>query len=86
MKDKFKDDADVLWGQATRWTAITPHDSNELPELPKAIRCNGAGTLMLVGEDGVAADFVVAAGEALACRPRIVKATGTTATGIRALY
>lgn len=86
MKDRFGDEADVVWGQARRWGAITPHDTNQLAELPKAIRCNVAGTVNIVGEDGNAEDFVVAAGETLPCRPVIVKSTGTTATGIKALY
>lgn len=72
--------------QARRWAAVTPSDTVDFAVLPKAIRCNGAGNLSLVGSDGVAVAFAVAAGEILPVQPARINATGTTATGIVALY
>ena len=72
--------------QADSWAVVTPNDAVELFPIPKAIRVNGAGDLALRGRDGVAVTFAVAAGETLPLRPKVVLATGTTATGIVALY
>lgn len=71
---------------ALRWSAITPSDTTKLEPTPVAIRCNVAGDVNIEGDDGNAEVFTVAAGEILACQPRRVRSTGTTATGIKALF
>lgn len=71
---------------AHSWAAITPSDGTALEQIPGAIRANVGGNVNIVGRDGVAFAFTVAAGETLPCRPTKVMATGTTATGIAALY
>ena len=72
--------------QGERWVTVTPSDTAHLAEVPKALWVNVAGDLTVVGEDGVAATFAVLAGLPILLRPRQVMATGTTATGIIAIY
>lgn len=68
-------------GSARRDAVITPNDSADLTEVPRAIRCNAAGDvkLILVGNpvDATGVVYTVAAGEVLDVRPRRVLATGT---------
>lgn len=67
--------------------AITPHDSNELPLVPKAIYVGTGGNVTLRGVDG-AADVVfknVANGQVIDVRATHVRATGTTAADLVAL-
>lgn len=65
---------------------ITPHDTNNLPRRPRAIRVNGAGVLKYFypGEDdaGTPHTATVTAGEVLDIHPARILATDTTATGI----
>ena len=63
--------------------ALTPHDTNPLTRLPKAIHCNTAGAVKLRAV-GSATDvtFQVAAGQVLAVRATHVRATGTTVTDL----
>lgn len=71
---------------ALRWKEITPSDTAMVEPVPVAIRCNVAGDVNISGDDGTALVFTVSAGEVLHCQPHMVMATGTTATGIRALH
>lgn len=64
--------------------AITPHDTNELSLIPKAIYVGTGGTLVLRGVEG-AADVTfknIASGQVLDVRPQYVRATGTTAADL----
>lgn len=67
--------------------AVTLHDTNEI-RVPRAIFVGGAGniTLRTRGSDTDVVFKGVAAGSLLPVRPKLVKATGTTATDIVALY
>ena len=67
--------------------SITPHDSNELASVPRAVYVGGQGTLVIVLDGDTAAVTLVAvpAGTLLPIRARVVKATGTTATNLVAL-
>lgn len=67
---------------AFNWSPVTPSDSNVLEPYPTGLFIGGAGTVRLMGHDGVSADFVCAAGTTLTCQPLKVMATGTTATNI----
>lgn len=73
-------------GRALR--AVTPHATNELPDGPcRALKIGGAGNIAIVARDD--ADPVVIAvnaGELLPIQARAVRTTGTTATGIVAIY
>ena len=77
---------DAVDAPARRWAAVTPHDSTNLTELPKALFIGGAGNLVAVGEDDATATFAVTAGQILPIRCKRVNSTSTTATGIVALY
>lgn len=67
--------------------AITPSDSTDLPFTTLQIRVTGsAGTIALTWPGGVETTGPVLAGETLDWRIVKIKATGTTATGLRGYY
>jgi len=72
---------------STKAFSVTPHDSNELSEVAKALYVGGAGDVsVILRDDNTAVTFkAVAAGTILPVRARIVRVTGTTATYIVAL-
>lgn len=71
---------------ARSMVAITPSDTALLDNVPKAIRCDVAGTVSLRAVDDTAfVSISMAAGEVLPIRVAHVKATGTTAT-LHGLY
>jgi hypothetical protein len=80
MTDSFLNRADAVQAPATRLVAVTPHDSNPLPETPKALYVGIGGDLAVVGAGGGAAVTLanVPDGSVLPVRARIVAATGTT--------
>jgi hypothetical protein len=88
MADSFSNSADALWAPATRTAAVTPHDGNALADIPKALFVGTCGTLVMRGVNG-AADATwknVPSGSVLPFRAQYVRATGTTAADIVALY
>lgn len=87
MSDKFENRGDSVSAPATRFAAVTPSDSADLGELPKALYVGVGGALVLRGADGVVVTFTqVVGGTVLPVRARRVQATGTTASAIVALY
>lgn len=71
---------------AKRLRAITPHDTNELAFVPKALFVGVGGTISLIAqEDTAAVSMTVLSGAIIPVRAKIVKTTGTTATGIVAM-
>lgn len=68
-------------GAATSWFAITPADS-DLATQPEAIYVGGAGNLVVRGSNDVDATLAVLAGQVLPIKPKQVRSTGTTATGL----
>lgn len=68
------------------WVSVTPHDSNNLPAGCRGLYVAVAGHLVLVGYDDVAVTFSNVPVGVLPCGPKRVNATGTTATGIVAIY
>lgn len=61
---------------------ITPHNTNQLTTLPKALRAPSAGVIVLVAADSeTEVAHPVLEGEIVNVRAKIVKATGTTVTG-----
>ena len=71
--------------------AVTPHDTNEIGTYePKALYVGTGGTIkiVLVGDpDASVLTFTnVPNGTLLPIRPRIIQSTGTTASGMIALY
>ena len=81
MADQFQNMADELTSASRRMFLITPHASNEVNPLPKAIRCDVAGTVALRSIDATAdVSITMSAGEVLPVRAQYIRVTGTTAT------
>lgn len=66
--------------------AVTPHDANPLPEKASQLYVGGAGNVVAVINDEDVTFAGVPAGTFLPVRVSQVKATGTTATNIVALW
>lgn len=81
MADEFSTYSDEVSAPARKMFAITPHATDEVSPLPKAIRCDAPGTVALRAV-GSSADvsITMAAGEQLAVRAKFIRAAGTTAT------
>ena len=88
MADQFAGTLDSVSGPATRVGAVAPHDTNALPDVPKALFVGTGGSLVLRGVGGGADALFrnVASGSLLPVRAEYVRATGTTAADIVALY
>lgn len=85
--DPFAALADSAQAPSRNAIAITPHDANELPLLPKALYIGTGGHVTLRSVDAVA-DVTfrnVASGQVIDVRARFVRAAGTTASDIVAL-
>lgn len=83
--DRFGSYADNVQSPCRRWTVITPSDTTDLAEVPKALYVGGGGDIAMIGVDASAAATgvtwkAVPAASMLPVRPRRVLATGTTAT------
>ena len=87
MSDPFSTRADSVSAPAARARPVTPHDSNALPDVPKALYVGSGGTITMCGSGDIA-DSVwvnVPSGSVIPFRPSHVRATGTTAGDILAL-
>ncbi|MGF1549199.1 MAG: hypothetical protein ACFBQW_01485 [Sphingomonadaceae bacterium] len=85
--DDFANLADSVSAPANDAEAVTPDDANPLPRVPKALYVGTGGTIVLRGKGDADASFVnVADGTILPVRARFVRATGTTAADIVALF
>jgi hypothetical protein len=83
--DKFANFDDQT-SPARKVYVITPHASNEVDPIPKAIRADSAGTITFRAVDSTS-DVVMtfAAGEQLDVRVQYVRVTGTTVALIHGL-
>ena len=81
MADQFANFGDTVSTPAKKMFAITPDATAAVSPIPKAIRCDVAGTVALRAM-GSAADvsITMAAGEVLPVRVQYVRASGTSAT------
>ena len=88
MPDIFQNHADQVSAPATRAVAVVPHDVNPLTDIPKALFVGSGGTIVMRGVAGTidATWKGVAGGSILPFRAHYVRATGTTAGDILALY
>lgn len=88
MADAFSTTADAVASPARRALAVVPHDSNELTDIPKALYVGTAGNVTMRGVDGSTDQLWrnVPAGALIPFRARYIRATGTTAADILALY
>jgi hypothetical protein len=83
MQDRFQYHASALEGPATHAFAVTPHDTNDLPETTRAIFVGGTGSVCLVLVSGAEITLAnVASSSIIPVRATRLKATGTTATQI----
>ncbi len=88
MADQFLAHGDSVSAPARRAAAVAPHDVNALAEVPKALFVGTGGDLVARGSGG-GTDVTfknVANGTLLPFRAEYVRATGTTAQHIVALY
>ncbi|WEK44203.1 MAG: hypothetical protein P0Y64_05135 [Candidatus Sphingomonas colombiensis] len=88
MADQFANSADTASAPATRAAAVSPHDTNALSDIPKALYVGTGGTIVMRGVAG-SSDQIwknVPNGALLPLRAQYVRATGTTASDILALY
>lgn len=88
MADQFSNSADQVSAPATRAVGVTPHDSNALADIPKALFIGTGGNLTMRGVNGTADQLWknVPSGSVLPFRAQYVRATGTTAADLLALY
>lgn len=87
MADQFSSTADQVSAPATRVLAVVPHDTNALVDIPKALFVGTGGTVTLRGLSGGDVLFKnLASGSILPVRAQYVRATGTTAADLLALY
>lgn len=87
MADKFENYNSGLDSPGAHAVAVTPDDDAALTTDARALFVGGAGNLTLITSGGDAVTFTgVPAGSILPVRTRQVKATGTTATGIVAIW
>lgn len=87
MADKFQY-SDSVQAPARKAVAVTPHDTNPLTDVPKALYVGAAGNIACrLVDDGADVTFVgVTAGAILPIRVSHVRSTSTTASSIVALY
>jgi hypothetical protein len=88
MADQFFAHGDSVSAPATRAVAVAPHDANALADIPKASYVGTGGNIAMRGAGG-GADQIwknVPDGAILPFRAQYVRATGTSAADILALY
>jgi hypothetical protein len=88
MSDQFTGVADSLTAPARRALAVVPSDTEALPEIPKALFVGTGGNIIMRGAAGSADQLWknVQDGSILPFRAQFVRASGTTAADILALY
>ena len=84
--DTFANQTPGISGPFLSAVAVTPHDSNELTHVTRALWVGTAGDLALVTQDGSAVTFANFGPAWLPGRIRAVKATGTTANDLVAVW
>lgn len=80
MADNFKNAGMGIIAPATRHFAITPSNTVDLANTPRALYCQTSGTVAVRDSAGVDVTYTVTAGQVLDFRAVRVLATGTTAT------
>lgn len=85
--DKFSEFPTTLIAPARDAEAVIPNDAVDLASLPRAIYVGQGGTVSVRMAGGQTVQFLgVQAGSFLPIRAKGVNATGTTATGLLALW
>ncbi len=86
MPDIFESYSAGLESPATQAYAVTPDDGADLPMACRALNVATGGTIRITTVGGDTTTITVGQGNAFPLRCQRVWATGTTATGIVALY
>lgn len=87
MSDPFYNRLSGLESPALEAAEVTPSDSSDLASDSRSLYVGGAGTLRVTMTGGQVVNLTgISAGLVLPLRVRRVHATGTTATGIVALW
>jgi hypothetical protein len=85
--DSFATASEGLDSPYAHAAAVTPHDTNELSYVTRAVFVGGAGALKYTSAGGETVTLTgVAAGSVLRIRAKLIFSTGTTATNITALW
>lgn len=88
MPDQFSYFPKTPYSPGTKAVAVVPDNTAEITDTPKALYVGSGGDIVMRGIDSTA-DVTwknVQAGSFLPFRPRFIRATGTTATDILAIY
>jgi len=86
MPDLFADSISGLESPAANIAAVTPSDTVDLPSASRALNVAVEGTVRVTTVSGTTGTVFVSAGGAFPIRCRRIWATGTSATGIVALF
>ena len=86
MADTFKDFTGSLESPATDLAEVTPNDTSDLTSVSRALNVSGDGTVRVTTLDGTTATVYIAAGITFPLRVTRVWQTGTTASGIVAMW
>ncbi len=88
MTNPFSGVADAPYAPSTRAVAVTPDDATPLADIPKGLFVGTGGDITMRGLNGASDQLWrnVPAGSVLPFRAQYVRAAGTTAADILALY
>lgn len=86
MPDKFSSHTESLSSPPSHVLDVTPDDTTDLPVASRALNVAETGTVQVTTVGGTTATVTIAAGSTFPIRAQRVWATGTTATGIMAMY
>lgn len=86
MTDAFSDFTTGLESPATKLLTVTPDDTADLSDVSRALNVTTTGQVRVTTVGGSTETITIAAGIAFPVRVERVWATGTTATGIVAMF
>lgn len=85
--DNFASASEGLDSPYAHAAAVSPHDTNELAYVTRAVFVGGAGNLKYTSAGGETVTLTgVTAGSVLCIRAKLIFSTGTTATNIAAFW
>lgn len=84
--DQFSDKPSDLQSPGRNAAAVTPNDSTDLTYTSRALFIGAAGTVSVITAGGQTVSFTCPAGAILPLCINRVRSTGTTATGIVAIW
>ena len=86
MADTFSSHTRSLSSPPTDLIAVTPSDTDDLAYISRGLNVAASGTVHVTTHGGTTATIFVAAGIVFPIRVERIWATGTTATGIVAMF